>query len=75
MIKHWWKRTAGLLCIGLLAFALALPAKAESKNFYFPKVHIDIQIAKDGSFVVDEFRTYAFQGRFSWALFVDSPAN
>ena len=48
---------------------LALPAllHAETKDFYFPEVRIDINIEKDGSFVLDEYRTYDFQGRFSWA--------
>ncbi|MHB8094765.1 MAG: DUF2207 family protein [Candidatus Aminicenantales bacterium] len=41
--------------------------RAETKNFYFPEVRIDVGIARDGSFTVDEFRTYEFEGRFSWA--------
>ncbi|MFQ5721033.1 MAG: DUF2207 domain-containing protein [Candidatus Aminicenantales bacterium] len=50
------------------AFLLAtIGAKAQTKNFYFPQVRIEIQISKDGSFAVDEYRTYEFQGSFSWA--------
>jgi uncharacterized membrane protein len=60
--------------VGLILFSsalfliLSLPAAGvESKNFYFPEVRIKVQIDKDGSFTVDEYRTYEFQGRFSWA--------
>ncbi|MDP2914613.1 MAG: DUF2207 domain-containing protein [Candidatus Aminicenantes bacterium] len=52
----------------LIAFSLcASISAAETKNFYFPHVRIDIQISPEGSFTVDEYRTYEFQGRFSWA--------
>ena len=37
------------------------------KTMYFPDVRIDIQIDRDGSFTVNEYRTYDFRGRFSWA--------
>ncbi|HEX2695018.1 MAG TPA: DUF2207 domain-containing protein, partial [Acidobacteriota bacterium] len=53
--------------LGILALAAASRLEAETKNFYFPEVRIDIAVAKDGSFTVDEFRTYEFEGRFSWA--------
>ena len=55
-----------VLCFALLTLA-GTSAPAETKNFYFPKVRIDIQIARNGTFTVDEYRTYAFRGRFSWA--------
>jgi len=42
-------------------------ARAQSKNFYFSEVMIDVRVARDGSFTVDEYRTYDFQGSFSWA--------
>ncbi|MGZ7065568.1 MAG: DUF2207 domain-containing protein, partial [Candidatus Aminicenantales bacterium] len=54
-------------CIILFASALAVAALAETKNYYFPEVRVEIAIQKDGSFLVDEYRTYEFQGRFSWA--------
>jgi uncharacterized membrane protein len=56
------------------AFALVLIALISSrgfgqtKDFFFPEIRIDIQIAKDGSFAVDEFRTFEFKGKFSWAV-------
>jgi len=48
-------------------FFLSSPflAEAQSKNFYYPNVRIEINIARDGSFTVDEYRTYDFQGSFS----------
>jgi uncharacterized membrane protein len=51
----------------LLFWGLAILLPAATKTFYFPKVRIDIQIAGDGVFTVDEYRTYEFKGRFSWA--------
>lgn len=42
-------------------------AQAEPKDYYFPEVRIEVNIAKDGSFTFDEYRTYDFQGSFSWA--------
>ena len=56
-----------VICVVLLAAALAVAAGAETKNYYFPEVRIEVAVEKDGSFLVDEFRTYEFQGRFSWA--------
>jgi len=50
----------------VLVFAL-IPAATAAKDFFFPEIRIDIAVATDGSFVVDEFRTFAFEGEFSWA--------
>ena len=63
------KSAAGFFLFSSVLFLILLiPAAGdESKNFYFPEVRIQIQIDKDGSFSVDEFRTYEFQGRFGWA--------
>ncbi|HDT12950.1 MAG TPA: DUF2207 domain-containing protein, partial [Candidatus Aminicenantes bacterium] len=43
----------------------AVPARA--KDYYFPEVRIEITVDRDGSFLVDERRTFEFQGRFSYA--------
>jgi len=51
----------------LLFFSSQNRAEAQSKNFYFPEVKIEIHVARDGSFSVDEYRTYDFRGSFSWA--------
>lgn len=44
-------------------------ARAASKDFYFPQVRIEIAVAADGSFVVDEYRTFEFRGEFRWATY------
>ncbi len=57
----------GLVVLGLAAGCLTIPAMAApAKNYYFPDVKIEIRIAADGSFTVEEERTFQFQGRFSW---------
>jgi len=57
-----------LVVLNLAVGFLANPAAAApAKNYYFPNVKIEIRIAADGSFTVEEERTYKFQGRFSWA--------
>ena len=58
--------------ISRILFGLALgglfgPAEAADKTFYFPEVRIDVTVEEDGSFRVDELRTYEFNGSFSWA--------
>ena len=55
-----------IACVLLAAFRTR--AEAASKDFYFPEVRIEVTVEPDGSFVVDEFRTYDFRGSFSWAL-------
>ena len=58
----------GVLAAFVFLFALNTVGEAQTKDFYFPKVTIEISIDRDGSFAVDEYRTYDFQGSFSWAL-------
>ena len=53
-------------CVLLLSLNSGI--RAQSQNFYYPNVRIEINIESDGSFTVDEYRTYDFQGSFSWAL-------
>ena len=45
----------------------ALSAAAADKTYYFPEIRIDIAVGRDGAFIVDEYRTFEFQGRFSYA--------
>ncbi|MDH4198016.1 MAG: DUF2207 domain-containing protein [Candidatus Aminicenantes bacterium] len=63
------KRMIGAGLGALLVFALGLttPLGAADKKYYFPAVRIEIAVERDGSFLVDEFRTYEFEGSFSWA--------
>lgn len=53
--------------IFLFIFINSTRVQAEPKDYYFPEVKIEINIAGDGSFAFDEYRTYEFQGSFSWA--------
>ncbi|MDH4258371.1 MAG: DUF2207 domain-containing protein, partial [Candidatus Aminicenantes bacterium] len=53
-------------CVFLLT--LNTIGEAQTKDFYFPRVTIEVNVDRDGSFTVDEYRTYDFQGSFSWAL-------
>jgi len=63
------KRAIRALAVSLAVIgAVSLhPPRAAAKDFYFPEVRIDIAVEADGSFTVDENRTYAFDGEFSWA--------
>ena len=59
-------KIAAAVGLAVLFAGLAGPLAAETKNYYFPEVRIRIDVREDGSFAVDEFRTYEFRGRFSW---------
>ena len=54
-----------------LFLALLAPVKgrlaAETKNYFIPELRADLYVQKDGSFIVEEFLTFEFQGQFSWA--------
>jgi uncharacterized membrane protein len=39
------------------------------KDYYFPEVRISVSLERDGSFVVDEQRTFDFEGSFSAAWY------
>jgi uncharacterized membrane protein len=65
--KREFARTALGVLFGVWLSLLPLLTGAAEKNFYFPEVRIDVHIEKDGSFIVDESRTYDFDGSFSWA--------
>ena len=45
--------------------ALVLTGVAQAKSFDLPQANVAIQVAKDGSLVVDEDITYSFNGSFS----------
>lgn len=62
------KQISGIFAACLFVLALNTAAEAQTKDFYFSKVTIEINVDRDGSFTVDEYRTYDFQGSFSWAL-------
>jgi uncharacterized membrane protein len=60
-----------LFFLALLAFSVAGGAfiEAAPKDFYFPEVKISVSLERDGSFVVDEYRTFEFEGSFSAAWY------
>jgi uncharacterized membrane protein len=66
-VQRWIRRTASL--IALTALAVSAGAGAASKDFYFPEVGIEIALSTDGTFAVDEYRTFDFRGDFHWATF------
>ncbi len=49
--------------------ALISGLKGSPKDYYFPEVRIVVGIERDGSFLVDEFRTFEFEGSFSAAWY------
>ncbi|MGH2710143.1 MAG: DUF2207 domain-containing protein, partial [Actinomycetota bacterium] len=64
-----------LVPMGLIAF-FALRAPGVIKDYRFPRVEIDATVRPDGSLVLDERRTFAFEGDFSFAYFtVDWPPH
>jgi len=64
--SSWWPRMKKVAVFVLLAGLCILAAAAQTKNYYFPEVRTEIAVEKDGGFLVEEFRTYEFQGSFSW---------
>src|ERR687891_1288616 len=72
-------RVAIALVVGipliLIAGGVYLALQAE-KSYEFPRVEIDASVLPDGSLELVERRTFAFDGRFSFAFFtVDWPVD
>ncbi|MEF3244582.1 MAG: DUF2207 domain-containing protein, partial [Caldisericaceae bacterium] len=62
--------------IFVFALLILTPLKTVfAKDYYFPRVAVNITIEKDGSFVVKEERTYKFEGSFSWATYTLDKKN
>ena len=69
--EHALPLVPALIAAALLAGSIGPPAaSAQEKNYYFPEVRIEVAIERDGSFLVDEFRTFEFKGEFSFAYIV-----
>jgi uncharacterized membrane protein len=51
----------------LIIISFTLPSAAREKDFYFPELRADLYVQKDGTFLVEEYLTFEFQGDFSWA--------
>jgi uncharacterized membrane protein len=45
----------------------AAATAAADKDYHFPEVRIAVQVESDGTFQVEERRTYDFRGSFRWA--------
>jgi hypothetical protein len=58
-----------LLALGAILGALCGDLSAAAKDYYFPSVKIAVNIERDGSFIVDELRTFDFEGSFSAAWY------
>ena len=60
-----------LSILALCAFFGSIGAglEAATKDYYFPEVKISVSLERDGSFVVDEYRTFDFEGSFSAAWY------
>jgi len=58
------RRAARALFAAALA-ALALPGIAAAKFFELPAADVSVQVQKNGSLVIDELITFAFNGGFS----------
>lgn len=60
--------------ITLIALAAVNAPRAEEKDYFFPSVVIDATVNPDGSLSLDERRTWAFTGRYSFITYtVDWP--
>ncbi|MGB8957719.1 MAG: DUF2207 domain-containing protein, partial [Candidatus Aminicenantales bacterium] len=60
-----------LIAAAILAASIGpAPASAADKDYYFPQVRVAVAVERDGSFIVDEFRTFEFQGSFHFAYIV-----
>lgn len=62
------KRIVSVLLLALLLL-IGLSPSALAKDYSFPGLKIQIDVAQDGSFTVIEERTFAFNGSFSWATY------
>src|SRR4051794_2750360 len=63
MRQHLRRPSVFLLAAALAA--LAITGTAGAKSYSLPQAAISVQVAKDGSLLVDEHITYAFSGPFS----------
>jgi len=58
-----------LLALWALLGGASSGLEAAPKDYYFPEVTISVSLERDGSFVVDEKRTFDFEGSFSAAWY------
>ena len=58
-----------ILVIWTVLWTIGSSPEAAAKDYYFPEVRISVSVEPDGSFVIDEQRTFAFEGSFSAAWY------
>ncbi|MCI4463907.1 MAG: DUF2207 domain-containing protein [Caldisericum sp.] len=58
-----------IMSLLLFLFFFSSVSSVSAKDYYFPKVTITIHINDDGTFDVEELRTYKFYGSFHWATY------
>jgi uncharacterized membrane protein len=57
------------LFLGIVLGVAGSGLEAASKDYYFPEVRIAVSLERDGSFVIEESRTFDFQGSFAAAWY------
>jgi uncharacterized membrane protein len=67
--KKRTSRSFFLLALWIFLGAPTFGLKFVPKDYFFPEVRISVSIERDGSFLVDEFRTFDFEGSFSAAWY------
>ena len=63
------RRRLSILALCAFFGASGAGLEAAPKDYYFPEVKISVNLEGDGSFVVDEYRTFDFEGSFSAAWY------
>ncbi len=69
ILRRAIRRSSAWLTFWIALGALISGLKASPKDYYFPEVRIIVSIERDGSFLVDESRTFEFEGTFSAAWY------
>jgi uncharacterized membrane protein len=67
--RKTWRGRLSLLALWAFLGVVNAGLAAAPKDYYFPEVRISVSLERDGSFVVDEQRTFDFEGRFSAAWY------
>lgn len=56
-----------ILSILLLTLTLALSQPSFSKEYTIPVIRVEVSVNPNGTILITEYRTYKFDGSFSWA--------
>lgn len=55
------------LVILLLVFCIGITESAVSKSFTIPEIRVEVAVQSDGTVRITEYRTYVFEGTYTWA--------